>query len=428
VVAPRGPEQAGALARYRARVLEAESPGEIAREIERTEAEPSGVGALTRKGRTLLIRLEDVPLRASPLLKQEMLAVGADSAHARGVLDFSVKTTPVILLGSPGQYHQLFTKLRRPPSRLADIADAVESALDHYLSQAPRTIHGIHRSLSLGDRTRVLGVLNLTPDSFSDGGRYVTPPAALRRAREMVREGADAIDVGAESTRPGATTVSVAREIQRLEPVLGRLHEVLEVPISVDTRKPEVARKALALGADLVNDVSGLRDPAMRQLLVRTGAPAIVMHMRGTPRTMQRNVAYADLRGEVYAALADATARAIQEGVSPDQLLVDPGLGFGKAPEQNLELLHHLGEFRSLGFPVVVGASRKSFLGRATGGAPPAQRREAGIAAAVIAALRGAHVIRTHDVEATARALALVDAVRHGRFRDDAGSAGAGRN
>jgi len=220
------------------------------------------------------------------------------------------------------------------------------------------------------------------------------------------------IDVGAESTRPGAIAVSPDAEWKRLEPVLAGLHGRLEVPISVDTRHAEVAARALDAGADWVNDVGGLRDPEMRRLLARTGAPAIVLHMRGDPGTMQSNTVYTDVRDEVYGALAEATERAIADGVAPTKLLVDPGLGFGKSAEQSLELLDHVGEFRSLGFPVVVGASRKSFLGAVTGKRPVDDRAEASVAAAVIAAIRGAELIRAHDVQATVRALAVVAAAR----------------
>ncbi|MGI0151773.1 MAG: dihydropteroate synthase, partial [Thermoplasmata archaeon] len=196
-------------------------------------------------------------------------------------------------------------------------------------------------------------------------------------------------------------------------PVLASLRGRTETPISIDTRHAEVARRALAEGADLVNDVSGLRDPEMRRLLARTGAPAIVMHLRGEPATMQQDTEYPDLRGEVYGALADSVARAESDGIDPARLLIDPGLGFGKTGAQSLELLGHVGELRSLGLPVVIGVSRKSFLGAATGGALVTDRLEAGIAASVLAATARVAYVRTHDVLPTVRALRLLEAVRH---------------
>lgn len=403
------------LARYRARVVEAQSAEEIAREIERTDSDPEGTGIMTRKGETLLVHLHRVSLKAAPLLKQELLAAGGESAHARGIADHTVQESPVLLVASRGQLQHLLPKLRRQPFRLGEIAEAIEAAVENYTRRSPRTLKGLHRSIPLGDRPRIMGVLNVTPDSFSDGGAFLDPSAAIAHAHRLIEEGADLLDVGAESTRPGAASVSAEEELRRLRPILAELHGFSPVPISVDTRKPEVARAALDLGADLVNDVSGLRNPAMRQLLARVGAPAIVMHMRGTPETMQDDTRYGDLRDEVYGALAEATATATQDGIDPSNLLVDPGLGFGKSPEQNFDLLAHLGEFRSLGYPIVVGASRKSFLGAPLGGATPTERAEPGLAAAVVAALEGAEVVRTHDVGPTRRALAFVEAVRKAR-------------
>ncbi len=396
--------------RFGARVLEAETLAEIAREIERTGSDPEGVGIMTRKGRIFAVRLDSVSLKASPILKQEILSVGGDAAHARGVADHSVAESPVVLLATWGQYLRLLPKLRRQPFRLAELADEVERALRAYAVPVPRTVRGAHRSFVLGDRPRVMGILNVTPDSFYDGGLFADASQAVEQAIRLVGEGADLIDVGGESTRPGATPVSPEVEWSRVAPVLDALRDQIEVPISIDTRHAEVAERAIAAGADLVNDVEGLRDEAMRRVAARTGAAVLVMHMRGVPATMQQDLEYADLRGEVFRYLAEATDRAIAEGIAPDRLLVDPGLGFGKSAEQSLELLLHVGEFRSLSYPVVVGASRKSFLGAHGGEPDPKCRLEAGLAAAVLAAERGVSLVRTHDVLPTVRALKLLAA------------------
>lgn len=398
--------------RFGARVLEGDSLAEIAREIERTESDPEGVGIMTRKGRTFPVRLSGVPLKAAPLLKQELLSVGGDAAHARGVADHSVETSAVVLLATWGQYRRLLPKLRRQPFRLKELADEVDRALRAYVAHGARTVAGAHRTIVLGDRPRVMGILNVTPDSFSDGGQFLDPARAARAAEAMAAEGADLIDIGGESTRPRATPVAPETEWERIAPVLDALRGRLSVPISVDTRHAEVAARAVEAGADFINDVEGLRSEAMRSTVARTGAGVVVMHMRGTPATMQENLEYADLRAEVYAALAEATEAARRAGVAPEKILVDPGLGFGKSAEQSLELLSHIGEFRCLGYPVVVGASRKSFLGWVVGTQDPLERLEAGIAAAVLAAERGAALIRTHDVQPTVRALKLVAAAR----------------
>ena len=395
-----------------ARVLELGTASEIAREIARTDSDPEGVGIMTRKARIYPIRLDGVSLRAAPLLKQELLAVGGDSAHARGVADHSVDETSVVTLATWAQYRRVIEKLQRQPFGLSAIGEEIDRALGAYISPPTGQLKGLHRSAPLGAGTLVMGVLNLTPDSFSDGDRYSAPDRAIARAEEMIAEGASILDLGAESTRPGAREVSETVEWGRLEPVLRRLAVVSPVPISIDTRHPGVAVRALDAGADLINDVGGLRDPAMRRVAARTGAPVVVMHMRGTPETMQSRTEYADVRAEVYGSLASATEAALADGIAPEALLIDPGLGFGKSPEQNFELLAHLGEFRSLGYPIVVGASRKSFLGVALGNAPLSERLEAGLAAAVIAAFAGAQVIRTHDVRPTVRALRLTGAIR----------------
>ena len=403
--------------RFGARVLEWQTLAEVARELEATDSDPEGVGIMTRKGRVYPVRLESVPLKAAPLLKQEMLSVGGDAAHARGVADHSVTATAVVLIGTWGQYRYLLPKLRRQPFHLREVADEVDGALRAFAAHGPRTVPGAHRSLVLSGRPCVMGVVNVTPDSFSDGGRFLDPEAAAAGAEAMVAEGAGVIDVGAESTRPGATPVPPEAEWRRLAPVLERLRGRVDRPISVDTRHPEVAARAIAAGADLVNDVEGLRSESMRAVVARTGAAAIVLHMPGDPATMQQRTGYADLRGEVYRGLAESTDRARTDGIPAERLLIDPGLGFGKTPEQSLELLMHIGEFRSLGYPVVVGASRKSFLGWALDGAGPLDRLEAGLAAAALAADRGVAIVRTHDVGPTVRALRLVERVLAHRGR-----------
>jgi dihydropteroate synthase len=408
--APRAPSRPHA-----ARVLEVESLAEVARELERTESEPEGVALMVPKGRVFAVRVDDIPLKAAPLLKQELLAVGGDSAHARGIADHSAPTTAAVLLATWGQYRRMLPKLARQPFRLATIGEEVERALRAYMRRGPRELQGAHRGLRVGDRPRVMGVVNVTPDSFSDGGRYLEPAAAVAHAEQLVAEGADLIDLGGESTRPGATPVSPEAEWRRVEPVLRGLAGRLSVPVSIDTRHPEVARSAVEAGADLVNDVEGLRSEEMRRVVARTGAAAVILHMRGTPATMQDDLAYEDVRDEVFRWLAEQTEAAIADGVGVDHLVVDPGVGFGKSAEQSFDLLAHAGEFRSLGFPVLVGASRKSFLGSALGSKDPGDRLEAGLAAAVVAAEHGVELIRTHDVAPTVRALTVVAAVHRAR-------------
>jgi dihydropteroate synthase len=263
-------------------------------------------------------------------------------------------------------------------------------------------------------RTAVIGVLNVTADSFSDGGRYLDPELAVARGLELARHGAAVIDVGGESTRPGAAPVALAEEIERVVPVIRALRRHLDVPISIDTYKAEVARKALAAGADIVNDVSALRfDPDMAGLLASEAVPVVLMHMQGEPRTMQDQPSYQDVVTEVKKFLRDRVAFAGSNGIRETAIVVDPGIGFGKTLSHNLQLLRRLPEFVSLGRPLLVGLSRKSFIGRLLD-AGPEHRLEGSLAAAVVAALGGAQMLRVHDVLETCRAVRIVDAIRTG--------------
>jgi dihydropteroate synthase len=269
------------------------------------------------------------------------------------------------------------------------------------------------RVFALESRVLVMGVLNLTPDSFSDGGRFREPAAALEHARSMAAEGADIVDVGAESTRPGADPVAPEEQWRRLEPVLPAL-AAEGLCVSVDTASAAVAARSLAAGASIVNDVSALGDPAMSALVAETGAGLVLMHMQGTPATMQREPAYQDVTREVLEALRQRLAAARAGGVREECVVCDPGIGFGKGLEHNLELLARIGELRELGRPLMVGASRKSFIGRLSE-APPERRLAGGLAAHALAVWGGASVIRTHDVTDTVQGMAVALAIRSAR-------------
>ena len=258
----------------------------------------------------------------------------------------------------------------------------------------------------------LMGVVNVTPDSFSDGGLFLGRDAAVAHAERLVAEGADIVDVGGESTRPGAADVAAGAEIERVAPVIARLRERgCATPISVDTRKAEVARAALAAGADLVNDVSALADPAMRELVASAGVPAVLMHMRGTPSDMASRAVYRDVVGEVERELEEALARAAAAGVRQDRVLLDPGLGFAKTAEQSVALLAALPRLRSLGRPLVVGPSRKSFIGKIAG-APVGERLPGTMAAVAACVLAGVEVIRVHDMSAARQAAKVAAAIR----------------
>lgn len=264
----------------------------------------------------------------------------------------------------------------------------------------------------LSARTHIMGIVNVTPDSFSDGGKYFEPGAAVDRARAMVEEGADFIDIGGESTRPGSVPLTAGEEMKRVLPVVERLAASSKVPISVDTYKAAVAERALAAGASIVNDISGLHfDPALAEVTARAGASLVLMHIKGTPATMQSEPVYDDLVGEIGAYLGEGIARARAAGV--EQIFVDPGIGFGKTLSHNLEILRRLRELQSLGCPVLIGPSRKSFIGKILD-APVAERMEGTAAASAVAIMNGASVIRVHDVKEISRVARVVDAIVRG--------------
>jgi dihydropteroate synthase len=263
------------------------------------------------------------------------------------------------------------------------------------------------------DRPLVMGVVNVTPDSFYDGGRHAEPAVAIAHARRLAAEGADLLDVGGESSRPGAAPVAAEAELARILPVLDGIAE-LDLPVSVDTTKPEVMRAALAHGAAMINDITALAAPGALEAVAASDAGVCLMHMQGSPRTMQADPVYADVTAEVRDFLAARAAACVKGGVARDRIVVDPGFGFGKTVGHNLALLARLGEIAALGFPVLAGWSRKSSLGRITG--RPAEERLAGsVAAALIAVQRGARIVRVHDVAATRDALAVLAAVEGAR-------------
>lgn len=265
------------------------------------------------------------------------------------------------------------------------------------------------------DRTAIMGIVNVTPDSFSDGGRFLDPPAAIEHALRLAEEGAEILDIGGESTRPGSDPVSADEEWRRVAPVLKGLRPKTDARISIDTYKPAVAAKALALGVDIVNDIHGLRDPNMIRAVGLSGAAAIVMHMKGEPKAMQRAPSYGEVVSDVARFLEERTRAAIEGGIARESLVVDPGLGFGKTPEHNTELLQGLSEFHGLGFPILVGTSGKWFAGE-LGGSGARGSAQRGVAPVVLAAKNGADLVRVHEVAATAKAIRSVTAVgRDGR-------------
>ncbi|UCD36375.1 MAG: dihydropteroate synthase [Nitrospiraceae bacterium] len=272
-------------------------------------------------------------------------------------------------------------------------------------------------SFDFSQRTAIMGILNVTPDSFSDGGMYFSRERAIEQALRMVEEGADIIDIGGESTRPGAEKVSVKEETGRVVPVIEALAKEVPVPLSIDTCKSAVAEAAISAGASLINDISGLRfDRRMTHVAVRHDVPVVIMHMRGTPKNMQDNPVYRALIPEIMDYLHEGIAIARRAGVRDDRIIIDPGIGFGKTVEHNLEIIRRLGEFTGFEKPILLGHSRKSFIGKILGGLPAGERLEGTAAAAAIGIFNGASIIRVHDIKEMDRVARIADAISRGSW------------
>ena len=306
---------------------------------------------------------------------------------------------------------QLVKVLKKFP----ELSSQMRKGLDGYLSEGFWVLKGRgSKKFKWDRRTQVMGILNVTPDSFSDGGWYLDPRLAVERALRLQEEGAEWVDIGGESTRPGAQAISATEEKKRVLPVVKACAKALRIPVSVDTYKAEVARAAVGEGAQMINDIGALSlDPQMGRTLARLKVPVILMHMKGKPRTMQKDPFYRDVIGEILSFFRERMDYAESCGLPAEKLLLDPGFGFGKNPWHNLEITRRLWEFKVLGRPLVLGPSRKSTLGVLLGGAPPQERVEATAAAVTAAVLHGADFVRVHDVQSMARVVKIADAIRY---------------
>ncbi len=383
-------------------------------ELRSVGVDPQSESIMAPKLRHLVIKIKDLDVRAANILKQEMLAKGADAAVAKWASGFTQPTTDVLLMGTVKQYRQVLKKLRIQPYGLQSLAEPISRLIESDGS-IKAVIGRPGHELIVGERTLVMGILNLTPDSFSDGGLFLEPAAAVERASEMAANGADIIDIGGESTRPGADPVSEDEEKRRVLPVIERLASELDVPLSIDTSKAGVAGGAIEAGAQVVNDVTALRaDPDMARVCAQTGVAVILMHMQGEPREMQEDPRYDDILSDLVAFFAQRLSFAAAAGIAAERSLIDPGFGFGKTTAHNLEILNRLGELRSLGHPIVLGTSRKSTIGTVLGNAPAGERLEGTAATVAAGILGGASIIRVHDVKEMARVAAMTDAIMAG--------------
>ena len=373
--------------------------------------DPYGIAAMTPKARHVNLLIKSQPCKIANILKQEMLSLGGDAAVARGSVSCSIEKTDVLLMGTRKQIAALTDKLARQPFGMSALGKEIERVLVDS-DCAEFVWRTSRREISLHGQTKIMGILNVTPDSFSDGNRYLSPAKALDAALKMADEGADIIDIGGESTRPGSKPVSAEEESQRVLPVVEAVSARISLPLSIDTSKAVVAAKALNAGAEIINDISSFEaDTKMADVARRAKAGVILMHMRGTPENMQaRDLHYIDLMEEIQDVLVKAVLSAENAGIARQCLAVDPGIGFGKSADDNLRILKNLPELKSLGLPIVVGTSRKSFIGAITGEEPP--NRLEGTAATVSAAISGGcQIVRVHDVAAMKKVVAVTDKI-----------------
>jgi dihydropteroate synthase len=378
--------------------------------MKKVGVDPTGIKLMERKSLHFNLKVEGIDPRTANLLKQEMLSLGGDVAVDGRGLDCSAQQTDALLMGTQKHFEKLILKLGQYPD-LQSLGQSIKETIRN-ISKIKFTIHCRKKTLTVGKRTLLMGVLNVTPDSFSDGGLFFDKEKAITHGIRMVEEGADILDIGGESTRPGSKPLELEEELRRVIPVIESLSKEVEVPISIDTYKSAVAQRAIEAGAEIINDISALRfDPNLVQVAVRENTPLILMHIRGTPETMQKNIYYESLFSEILQYLKGSIQMAESAGVAPQQIIVDPGIGFGKTVEDNLLIIKNLFEFRILGKPILLGTSRKSFIGKilnAGGGG----RLEGTLSSIAIGVLNGAHVIRSHDVLQAKKAIAVADAIR----------------
>jgi dihydropteroate synthase len=381
---------------------------EIMRDI---RVDRCGMDIMLPKAVFCLLRMNSVSSIAANILKQQMLSLGGDAAVSRDSLTGRRKATDCLLIGSLSQLNRLEQKLKLQPFGLKNIARDLSCALDNYqkdefVIQLPRQRLNLRRG-----RCYLMGILNLTPDSFSgDGLHGLSVNEIVDAAQKLAQDGADIIDIGGESSRPGAKAVPLKEELNRVIPVIKALAKKIKAPLSVDTRKPEVAREALDCGAQIINDITGLSNARMSRVVSKYDAAVVIMHMRGNPRTMQSNPVYGCVIDEILEYLKAALKRAADAGIKNEKMIIDPGIGFGKTAEHNLEIIRNLRDFKVLGRPILAGPSRKSFIGKVLN-TPPGDRVFGTVSACILAANNGAKIVRVHDVKQVKQALKVSETI-----------------
>lgn len=392
------------------RIVTLHDIAEAHKELKAIGVDPAGIELMRPKAVFRALKIKELRPVAANIIKQEMLSVGGEAATTHGSIDQSVEKTDVLLFGTLKHLKCLISKMKRHQFGLPILANDLEVILFNYDS-IPKPMPIGNKLFDFSERTFVMGILNVTPDSFSDGGKYSTTDLAVKHAQQMLRDGADIIDIGGESTRPGSCPVSLEEEIKRVIPVIKKIVQSTPAVVSIDTTKAEVARQAIAAGAVMVNDISGLRkDANMAKVIAESKVPVCLMHIKGTPKDMQVNPIYSDVMDEISDYLLEGLAIAKRAGILHEKLIVDPGVGFGKTVEQNLEIVNKLRELKVLGCPLLIGPSRKSVIGKILD--LPVEDRVEGTAALVaLSIVNGANLVRVHDIVQMQRVIKMVDAI-----------------
>jgi len=378
-------------------------------EVRRIGVDSYAIPILASKALGMSIKVEHLDCAQSNIIKQTALSVGADAAVARPVVTGCAEKTDLILFCNQRQLEEIIERLTIQPFGLKRIAEGLKRAVESACSPRAMSLPG--GEMDFSRRTYLAGVLNVTPDSFSDGGEHLDPTDAVEWGLNMVEDGADIIDIGGESTRPGSRPMPVGEELDRVMPVIEALSREGNCLLSIDTQKTEVAREAVKAGCSIVNDISGLNaDPNMAVEIAGKGVGVVIGHIRGTPRDMQKDPHYHDVMSEVTSELRASIEIAESSGIASSKIIIDPGIGFGKRLEDNLTIMRRLAELRSLGKPIMVGPSRKSFIGTILG-LPVGERLEGTAAAVAISVANGADLVRVHDVKEMKRISLVVDAL-----------------
>ena len=401
--------------KFKIRALNIKTRQEGLKEFEKIGATAAGSRIMVDKIFPVSLKIKGINPLAANILKQEMLARGGDVVTSRDSLMETSGKADVIIQGTVKSVRSLIGKIKQQPFGLKALSGDLESYIDKLdeNKRGGKLIIG-KKEFNLNEDVLVMGILNVTPDSFYDGGYYFEKDKACRRAETIVKEGAQIIDVGGMSTRPGSLPVNFEEEVERIIPVIEYISKNYDILVSADTYRSEAAGRAIDAGAHIINDISGLSmDSNMAKVIAEGDVSVVIMHIKGTPENMQKNPEYGDVVDEIYGYLEDRTNMAINSGIKPEKIIIDPGIGFGKTLEHNLEILNKVYEFRMLGYPVLIGTSRKSFIGNILD-LPAEERLEGSLAAAVCSVINGVNILRVHDVAETIRAVKIAKRITNG--------------